>query len=151
MSLPIVTLAGLSIPKPEKLECYTVDGEVTAFWQHPVGAPSNFHYNVQMAKYVPHQRSSTKCNCEFSFGSVGTRDYFIFFIFVVVTRHDEQWAVVQSCTGITETYCELSGLIQNYRTSYKVKVQLVAGVRESGWAIKRFLPNFSKNFGTSLI
>lgn len=112
--------------------------------------PSTFHITLQ--------RSSAKCDCEFSLWnsekwSVVTRDRFIFFsfFFVVVTRHDEEWAIVESCTGITQAYCELSSLIQNYRTSYKVKVQLVAGVNESAWAIKRFLPNLSKNLGMSLI
>lgn len=113
--------------------------------------PSTFHITLQ--------RSSTKCDCEFSLWnsekwSVVTRDRFIFFsclFFVVVTRHDEKWARVQSCTGIKEAHCELSSLIKNYRTSYKVKVQLVAGVNESAWAMKRFLPNQSKNLGMSLI
>lgn len=51
---PIVTLAVLGLPQPENVECDIVEGEVTAFWQHPVGDPSNFKYNVQMAKYVAH-------------------------------------------------------------------------------------------------
>lgn len=98
----------LSVPKPEKLDCDILDGEVTVTWQHPEGAPPNSQYNVQMFK------------------------------------NGGDWEKVQSCTGITDTYCELSSLIHNYRTAYKVKVQLVAGVHESAWTTKKFLPNDSK-------
>lgn len=48
---------GLRLPQPERLEVNVLDGEVTAFWQHPAKAPSNFQYNVQMAKYVQHHTS----------------------------------------------------------------------------------------------
>lgn len=34
-----------------------LDGDVTALWKHPEGAPSNFQYNVQMAKYVQRHAS----------------------------------------------------------------------------------------------
>lgn len=58
--------------------------------------------------------------------------------------------MVQSCTGITQTYCELSSLIDNYRTAYRVKVQLVDGVNQSAWTSKKFLPNIGTNLGISL-
>lgn len=59
--------------------------------------------------------------------------------------------MVASCTRITEVYCDLSSLINDYRTAYKVKVQLVAGMNESAWTMKRFLPSASKNIRVSLV
>lgn len=74
---------------------------------------------------------------------------FLYFLLVTsefsVLRYNEEWAVVTSCTGITHTYCDLSSLIHDYRTGYKVKVQLVAGDNKSVWTIKKFLPNTSKH------
>lgn len=58
MSLLIDMLAGLSVPRPKDLQLDILDGEVTALWEHPEGAPPNFHYNVQMAKYVPYHGSA---------------------------------------------------------------------------------------------
>ncbi|XP_037630800.1 interleukin-10 receptor subunit alpha isoform X1 [Sebastes umbrosus] len=98
-------VSGLDIPKPDKLVVNIVDGEVLVHWKHPVDAPSNSQYNVEMAKYV----------CD--------------------------WAMVVGCTGINNTYCDLSSVIHDYRTSYRVRVQLVAGVNESAWTSKRFQPN----------
>lgn len=73
---------------------------------------------------------------------------FLYFLLVTglfsVLRYTEEWAMVTSCTGITHTYCDLSGLIPDYRTGYKVKVQLTAGNNESEWTMKKFLPNNSK-------
>lgn len=82
----------------------------------------------------------------------------ILVIFLIMTlmvfssnRHTEEWAMVASCTRITEVYCDLSGLIHDYRTAYKVKVQLVAGMNESAWTMKRFLPSRSKNIRVSSV
>lgn len=36
-----------------------------------------------------------------------------------------QWAVVDSCKGITQTECDLTALINDYRAYYKVKVELL--------------------------
>ncbi|XP_053279697.1 interleukin-10 receptor subunit alpha [Pleuronectes platessa] len=47
------------------------------------------------------------------------------------------WAEVQSCTGITNCYCDLSSLIYDYHAVYKVKVQLVAGDDTSQWTVKK--------------
>lgn len=66
-------------------------------------------------------------------------------------RYSEEWAMVASCTRITNIYCDLSGLIHDYRTGYKVKVQLVVGMNESAWTMKRFLPSASKNIRVSLV
>ncbi|XP_037630801.1 interleukin-10 receptor subunit alpha isoform X2 [Sebastes umbrosus] len=97
-------VSGLDIPKPDKLVVNIVDGEVLVHWKHPVDAPSNSQYNVEMAKFT-------------------------------------DWAMVVGCTGINNTYCDLSSVIHDYRTSYRVRVQLVAGVNESAWTSKRFQPN----------
>lgn len=103
-----VSVAGLDIPPPDKLEVHILDGEVVIVWKHPVNAPSKFKYNVQMAKY------------------------------------NDKWALVESCTGIRETYCDLSRFIDDYRGAYKVKVQLVTGDDKSVWIWKKFLPSTSK-------
>ncbi|XP_049582739.1 interleukin-10 receptor subunit alpha isoform X2 [Syngnathus scovelli] len=55
-----------------------------------------------------------------------------------------EWAMVLSCTNITNTYCHLSGLIHDYGAGYKVRVQTVDGANKSGWTVKKFLPNGSK-------
>ncbi|XP_042343367.1 interleukin-10 receptor subunit alpha [Plectropomus leopardus] len=101
--------SGLDMPPPADLDVKILDGEVIVLWKHPVNAPSNPHYNVQMAKY------------------------------------SGEWGIVTSCTGISNTYCDISSLIYDYTTAYKVKVQLVAGHNVSDWVIKRkFLPNKSE-------
>lgn len=66
-------------------------------------------------------------------------------------RHSEEWDKVPSCTRITDIYCDLSSLIKDYRTGYKVKVQLVAGMNESAWTMKKFLPSASKNIRVRLV
>ncbi|XP_037333554.2 interleukin-10 receptor subunit alpha [Pungitius pungitius] len=63
---------------------------------------------------------------------------------VQMGKYDGDWATVASCTGIKRTYCELSGLLHDYRSKYKVRVQLVAGDDESQWTQNRFLPNMSE-------
>lgn len=55
-----------------------------------------------------------------------------------------EWEKVVSCTGITHTYCDLSGVIHEYNMGYKVKVQLVVGQNASAWTKKKFLPNTSR-------
>ncbi|KAG7238734.1 hypothetical protein INR49_031250 [Caranx melampygus] len=63
---------------------------------------------------------------------------------VEMGRLNGEWAVVESCTGITKSYCELSSFIQNYNDYYKVKVQLVAGEDKSKWISKKVRPNESE-------
>ncbi|XP_034460652.1 interleukin-10 receptor subunit alpha [Hippoglossus hippoglossus] len=48
-----------------------------------------------------------------------------------------EWTEVERCTGITNSYCDLSSLIYDYNTPYKVRVQLVAGDDTSLWTMKR--------------
>lgn len=48
----ISSLSGLNVvPQPDNLQVNILDGEVLVYWKHPVDAPSNSKYNVQMAKY----------------------------------------------------------------------------------------------------
>ncbi|XP_026154648.1 interleukin-10 receptor subunit alpha [Mastacembelus armatus] len=58
---------------------------------------------------------------------------------VEMAKYYDEWARVDSCTGIIKTYCDLSNLIHDYRGSYKVRVQLVAGDDTSPWTKKKFL------------
>uniref|UniRef100_A0A1A8CEY0 Interleukin 10 receptor, alpha n=1 Tax=Nothobranchius kadleci TaxID=1051664 RepID=A0A1A8CEY0_NOTKA len=44
-------VSGIKIPSPDNVEVNISDGEVTLFWEQPGDAPSDFVYNVQMAKY----------------------------------------------------------------------------------------------------
>ena len=66
-------------------------------------------------------------------------------MFFSVLRYIEKDAMVPICTGITETYCDLSGFIMDHRTAYKVRVQQVAGDDESEWKLQKFLPNDGKH------
>ncbi|XP_078102309.1 interleukin-10 receptor subunit alpha isoform X4 [Sander vitreus] len=59
-------------------------------------------------------------------------------------KYTGNWAIVDSCKGINQTYCDLSSLVDDYRAGYKVKVQLVAGNDTSLWTTKKILPNTSK-------
>lgn len=52
--------------------------------------------------------------------------------------------MVESCTRIKETYCDLSSLIHDYRAVYKVQVQLVAGDDKSQWTQRKFSLTDSK-------
>lgn len=63
---------------------------------------------------------------------------------VQMAKYIDEWAMVAGCTRITQTYCELSGLIHDYVPAYKVKVQLVNGDDESAWTSKKFLLNQGK-------
>lgn len=58
--------------------------------------------------------------------------------------YSKPWEKVVNCTGITHTYCDLSGLIHDYTMGYKVQVQLVAGQRSSIWIKKKILLNTSR-------
>ncbi|XP_061684375.1 interleukin-10 receptor subunit alpha [Syngnathoides biaculeatus] len=62
---------------------------------------------------------------------------------VQMAKLADEWAMVLSCTGITKTYCDLSGLIHDYAAGYKVRVQAVHKNHTSQWAMKKFLPNTS--------
>ncbi|XP_076590553.1 interleukin-10 receptor subunit alpha [Chaetodon auriga] len=63
---------------------------------------------------------------------------------VQMANYTGEWTMVASCTGITKTFCDLSSLIHDYRTGYKVRVQLVAGDVVSTPAFRKFLPSTSK-------
>ncbi|XP_078102307.1 interleukin-10 receptor subunit alpha isoform X2 [Sander vitreus] len=63
---------------------------------------------------------------------------------VQMGKYTGNWAIVDSCKGINQTYCDLSSLVDDYRAGYKVKVQLVAGNDTSLWTTKKILPNTSK-------
>ncbi|KAM8768125.1 interleukin-10 receptor subunit alpha [Acanthopagrus schlegelii] len=62
---------------------------------------------------------------------------------VQMARYSGEWEAVDSCTGIENTYCELSRLIEDFQSGYKVRVQLVDGDNVSEWTRKKFLPNES--------
>lgn len=68
-----------------------------------------------------------------------------------VLRYTGEWGVVDSCMEIENTYCELSTLIEDFSSGYKVRVQLVAGANVSEWKSKRFYPNQSKHRAVSLV
>ncbi|KAG7478566.1 interferon alpha beta receptor 1-like [Solea senegalensis] len=63
---------------------------------------------------------------------------------VEMAKYIDDWAKVRSCTKITNTFCVLSGLIHDYNTLYKVRVQLVVGDDTSVWTSKKVRPNESK-------
>ncbi|XP_053177000.1 interleukin-10 receptor subunit alpha [Scomber japonicus] len=64
---------------------------------------------------------------------------------VEMAKYVGEWAMVASCTGIKETYCDLSSFIHDYTVAYKFRVQLVAGDKESAWTRKKkFSLNESK-------
>lgn len=69
-----------------------------------------------------------------------------FILLCVFSAHSyfNRWDKVANCTGITHTYCDLSGLIHDYNRGYKVQVQLVAGQSSSVWIKKKFLINTSR-------
>ncbi|XP_030295244.1 interleukin-10 receptor subunit alpha [Sparus aurata] len=62
---------------------------------------------------------------------------------VQMGKYTGEWGVVDSCMEIENTYCELSTLIEDFSSGYKVRVQLVAGANVSEWKSKRFYPNQS--------
>ncbi|XP_044060089.1 interleukin-10 receptor subunit alpha [Siniperca chuatsi] len=56
-----VSVKGLGIPQLDKLVVKILDGEVIVLWKHPVDAPSNSQYNVQMAKYTGEWATVASC------------------------------------------------------------------------------------------
>ncbi|XP_034081389.1 interleukin-10 receptor subunit alpha [Gymnodraco acuticeps] len=44
-------VSGLDLPQPDNVIVKISEGEVYVFWKHPVDAPSDPRYNVEMAKY----------------------------------------------------------------------------------------------------
>ncbi|KAK1900638.1 Interleukin-10 receptor subunit alpha [Dissostichus eleginoides] len=45
-------VSGLDLPQPDDVIVNSSEGEVYVLWKHPVDAPSDPRYNVEMAKYV---------------------------------------------------------------------------------------------------
>ncbi|XP_054650471.1 interleukin-10 receptor subunit alpha [Dunckerocampus dactyliophorus] len=63
---------------------------------------------------------------------------------VQLAKYAGEWDTVGGCTGTTKTYCDLSSLIHDYSSAYKVAVQTVDRKNTSEWTVKKFLPNASK-------
>lgn len=62
-------------------------------------------------------------------------------------RYIGNWSEVKHCTRIKKTYCDLTGLIHDYRASYKVRVQRVAEDDKTQWmSQRRFSLTDSKQF-----
>ncbi|XP_054455253.1 interleukin-10 receptor subunit alpha [Anoplopoma fimbria] len=57
----IICVSGLDVPRPDELDVNIMDGEVIVLWKHPADAPSNSHYNVQMAKYTDEWAEVASC------------------------------------------------------------------------------------------
>ncbi|KAK7882581.1 hypothetical protein WMY93_028755 [Mugilogobius chulae] len=56
--------------------------------------------------------------------------------------HTGEWTVVSKCTKISQTFCDVSDLIEDYVGVYKARVQLEAGGAHSKWTHKKkILPN----------
>ncbi|KAM9318876.1 interleukin-10 receptor subunit alpha [Pholidichthys leucotaenia] len=49
------------VPQPDRLKVHIVEEEVIVYWKHPVDPPSNFYYNVQMAKYIGEWSKVASC------------------------------------------------------------------------------------------
>ncbi|GLD57342.1 uncharacterized protein AKAME5_000957900 [Lates japonicus] len=62
---------------------------------------------------------------------------------VEMAKYNGDWGEVESCMGITRTYCDLSSLIHD-NSIYKVKIQLVTEDGESQWISKKVSPNESQ-------
>ncbi|KAI3354272.1 hypothetical protein L3Q82_018808 [Scortum barcoo] len=58
--------------------------------------------------------------------------------------NEDEWAMVTSCTGIKMNHCDISSLIHNYVSRYKIRVQVVVGDDVSAWISKRFFANTGK-------
>lgn len=70
----------------------------------------------------------------------------MFSFFPPALRYGDDWAVLAGCTRITQTYCNLNDVIPDYRSGYKVRVQLATMDDVSEWkVIKKFLLNAGKN------
>ncbi|XP_030007116.1 interleukin-10 receptor subunit alpha [Sphaeramia orbicularis] len=60
-------------------------------------------------------------------------------------KHNGEYAMVDTCTKITKSFCNLSKLIHDYGAAYKVQVQLVIGDHMSAWTPKKkILPTSSE-------
>ncbi|KAK5868648.1 hypothetical protein PBY51_009644 [Eleginops maclovinus] len=65
-------VSGLVLPQPENVIVNISEGEVKVHWKHPVDAPPNPHYNVQMSKYTEQWSIVAGCtgiketNCDLS-------------------------------------------------------------------------------------
>ncbi|XP_040902924.1 interleukin-10 receptor subunit alpha [Toxotes jaculatrix] len=63
---------------------------------------------------------------------------------VEMAKYNGPWTKVEICTEITNAYCDLSSLIDDYSNVYKVRVHLVAENSTSEWKSKKFNPKESK-------
>lgn len=63
---------------------------------------------------------------------------------VQFAKYTGEWRAVDKCTNITRIFCELTDLIEDYETAYKVKVQLEGRDGLSEWTKKKILPNSSE-------
>ncbi|XP_022051823.2 interleukin-10 receptor subunit alpha [Acanthochromis polyacanthus] len=62
---------------------------------------------------------------------------------VEMKKHGGEYYMVNTCTGITGTFCDLTSLIHDYRAGYTVRVQLVGG-DDMSWTHNKFVPNDSE-------
>ncbi|XP_033970915.1 interleukin-10 receptor subunit alpha [Trematomus bernacchii] len=102
-------VSGLDLPQPDNVIVKISEGEVYVLWKHPVGAPSDPRYNVEMAKYV---------NGEWAMVASCT-------------------GIKKTHCDLSSLIRDLSSLNHDYRAGYKVKVQLVAGDNVSGWSQRK--------------
>lgn len=51
------------------------------------------------------------------------------------------WSAVNKCSKISQNYCYITDLIENYKAAYKVRVQLEGGDLHSLWTNKKILLN----------
>lgn len=54
-------VSGQKVPGPTNLLVNILDGEVIVHWETPLDAPSNVHYNVEMAKYSDEWTTVASC------------------------------------------------------------------------------------------
>lgn len=60
-------------------------------------------------------------------------------------KYNGDYSMVATCTEITKSFCNLSHLISDYRTAYRVKVQMVVGDDVSAWTLrKKIVPDSSE-------
>ncbi|KAM9852966.1 interleukin-10 receptor subunit alpha isoform 2-T2 [Aulostomus maculatus] len=63
---------------------------------------------------------------------------------VQMATYPGEWAMVLSCTRINKTYCDLTNLINDYHSAYKVRVQVADNNEASEWTYsKKLFPNRS--------
>ncbi|KAM8853201.1 interleukin-10 receptor subunit alpha [Synchiropus picturatus] len=56
---------------------------------------------------------------------------------VQLAQFVSEWKNVSSCSGITNTQCDLTSYIEDYRKIHKVRVQTVKNKRVSQWTMKK--------------